>query len=85
MSKLEDKFREKLLGHLSDANTEVDVRVAVEVCKQEILLFISFLRENYNVEVAYNGDFLLYQEVQDVSTCEVMRIEKALETHLNKE
>lgn len=83
--KLEDKFRERLLGHLSDANTEVDVRLAVEVCKEEMLLFQSFLRENYNVEVAYNGDFLPYQEVQDVSTCEIMRIEKALEIYLNRE
>lgn len=82
--KLEDKFRERLLGHLSDANTEVDVRVAVDVCKEEMLSFISFLRENYYVDEALNGDFLSYQEVQNVSTLEIMRIEKALEIYLNK-
>lgn len=85
MSRLEDKFRERLLGQLSDANTEVDVRVAVEVCKQEMLLFQSFLRENYYVDEALNGDFLSYQEVQDVSTLETMRVEKALEKYLNRD
>lgn len=68
--KLEDKFRQRLLGHLSDANTEVDVRVAVDICKSEILSFISFLREN---------DFYLNQLLNDSV------VEKALEIYLNKE
>ncbi|HSE99933.1 MAG TPA: hypothetical protein VLA48_03470 [Nitrososphaeraceae archaeon] len=79
--KLEDKFRERLLGQLSDANTEVDVRNAVEVCKQEILLFHSFLRENcfeiFNSGLYYIRDSEKFQEAYS--------IEELLEIYLKQE
>jgi len=72
--KLEDKFREKLLGHLSDANTEVDVRVAVEVCKDFAISFSLFCAENY-VHLNDN-DWMHYTDFEDkeFTTEELLKI-----------
>ena len=48
MNKLKEQLRLKMLGQLSDENTEVDVNNAYGVCKDFNLSFISFLHENYS-------------------------------------
>ena len=52
MNKLRERFRQRLLGQLSDANTEVDINNAVDVCKDFSVSFLLFCVENYN----YQGD-----------------------------
>ena len=47
MNKLREQFRQKLLGQLSDANTEVDINNAVEVFKDFSISFSLFCAENY--------------------------------------
>ena len=47
-NKLKQQLRLKMLGQLSDENTEVDVNNAYDVCKDFTLSFLTFLRENYS-------------------------------------
>lgn len=82
--KLEDKFRERLLGHLSDANTEVDVRNAVEVCKEEILLFHSFLRENFTDREPYENTKLENNMFREYGGILEFSLEELLEIYLNE-
>lgn len=77
--KLEDKFRERLLGHLSDANTEVDVKIAVEVCKDFAISFSLFCAENY-VHLNDN-DWMHYTDFEDKE----FKTEELLEIYLNQE
>ena len=51
MNKLKQQLRLKMLGQLSDENTEVDVNNAYGVCKDFTLSFISFLREKLRNEI----------------------------------
>lgn len=85
MSRLEDKFRERLLGHLSDANTEVDVRVAVEVCKNFTVSFISFLRENYTDRERYENIQLENNMFREYGGILEFSLEEILEIYLNEE
>lgn len=47
MNKLEQKFSDKLLSHLSDHDTKANVNNAVEVCKNFSLFFSLFYARNY--------------------------------------
>lgn len=41
---LKEQFREKLLGHLSDHNTELDIQNACKIAEKYALAFYSFMR-----------------------------------------
>lgn len=47
MNKLEQKFHDKLLSHLSDHNTKSNIDNAVEVCRTFSLSFSLFCARNY--------------------------------------
>ena len=49
MNKLREKFRQRLLGQLSDEKTEVDINNAVEVCKDFSVSFSRFCARNYEL------------------------------------
>ena len=74
MSRLEDKFRERLLGHLSDANTEVDVKIAVEVCKDFAISFSLFCAENYIPKRVLNKPIIWENKNSQFTTEELMKI-----------
>ena len=44
--KLEEKFRENLLGQLSDEKTEVDVNIACKIAREFTISFFTFFAEN---------------------------------------
>ena len=50
-NKLKQQLRLKMLGQLSDENTEVDVNNAYGVCKDFTLSFLTFLREKLRNEI----------------------------------
>jgi len=47
MNKLKQELRDKLLSHLSDHNTEANVNIAFDVCKDFSISFISFCARNF--------------------------------------
>ena len=51
MNKLKEVLRFRMLGQLSDENTEVDVNNAYGVCKDFTLSFLTFLREKLRNEI----------------------------------
>lgn len=46
--KLEDKLRRGLLGHLSEANTQVDVTIACNIAREFAVSFAEFIKDNCN-------------------------------------
>lgn len=44
---LKQELRDKLLSHLSDHNTEANVNIAFDVCRDFSVLFSLFCAENY--------------------------------------
>lgn len=44
--KLEEQFRQNLLGHLSDEKTEVDVNIASDIARKFTVSFCTFFAEN---------------------------------------
>lgn len=55
MNKLKQQLRLKMLGQLSDENTELDIESAYDVAVSLTLSFISFLRENYSTQEQYEN------------------------------
>jgi len=45
--KLEDKLRQGLLGHLSEANTQVDITIACNITRDFAVSFSVFVAEKY--------------------------------------
>lgn len=54
---LEEKFRERLQGHLSDEKTEVDVRIAVNIAEEFAIKFAEWI--NSNAGYAGNGFYVV--------------------------
>lgn len=51
--KLEDKLRRGLLGHLSEANTQVDITIACNIARDFTIDFLTFFAENcYEIDVS---------------------------------
>lgn len=50
MNKIKEELRLKMLGQLSDENTDLDVDNAYGVVKESVLSFSTFLRENYSTQ-----------------------------------
>jgi hypothetical protein len=71
MNKLEQKFHDKLLSHLSDHDTKANVNNAVGVCKDFSLSFLTFFAEN---EDQYWESFLACEYETDKSLDWVERV-----------
>lgn len=54
--KLEDQFRQRLQGQLSDEKTEIDVRVATDIAEQFAIKFYLWIVDN--VLLNSSGDYL---------------------------
>ena len=79
MNKLKQQLRLKMLGQLSDENTEVDVNNAYGVCKDFTLSFLTFLRENYHTEFeTWTRTPLKYNNYQDRDTYNIESVENIL-------
>lgn len=50
MNKIKEQLRLKMLGQLSDEETDLDVDNAYGVVKKSVLSFSNFLRENYSTQ-----------------------------------
>ena len=85
MNNLKEQLRFKMLGQLSDENTEVDVNNAYGVCKDFTLSFLTFLRENYYTEFeTWTGDKLPKGKVQKKKGYDLVDIEEALNEFLEE-
>lgn len=83
-NKLKEVLRLKMLGQLSDENTEVDVNNAYDVAVSFTLSFISFLRENYSTldsDYPYECYQLNDDYWQNNTTGKTIHISKILEDY----
>jgi hypothetical protein len=70
--KLEEKLRQGLLGHLSEANTQVDVTIACNIAREFAAYFSVFCAKN----CLYVGDSIwtLNAKVGFLTTEELLKI-----------
>jgi hypothetical protein len=84
MSKLENTFRQNLLGQLSDEKTLVDVRIASNIARDFAVSFLVFVAENYHYQ---NNGWWNKNYIDEALTTEELlkRFEDALtEEDINK-
>jgi len=65
MRSLEEEFREKLQGHLSDEKTEIDVRIAVKIADEFAIGFAEWaITKNMGVNkfTLYEGELEIYKK-----------------------
>jgi hypothetical protein len=66
--KLEDKLRQGLLGHLSEANTVVDITIASSIAREFSIAFSVFVAEN---TFAYSdGEYRMRELIPTFKTAE---------------
>jgi len=71
MNKIKQELRQKLLGQLSDENTQLDIDNAYSVVKEKAVLFSLFCAENYYYQYAdkwknYVGSWFTTEEIYKI-------------------
>ena len=84
--KLEEEFRQGLLGQLSSEKTEVEINIACKIARKFTVSFYLFCAENYHTEKeTWTGDLLKVGELQNKKTYEIMKIKDVLKIYLEKD
>lgn len=77
MNKIKEELRQKLLGQLSDYNTQLDVDNAYSVVKEKSISFSLFCAENYHTEFeTWTGNPLPKGKFQDRKSYDTVNIEE---------
>lgn len=75
MNKIKQELRQKMLGQLSDCNTQLDVDNAYDVVKKSVLSFSLFLSENYHSDTeTWSFNKLPLEYYQDKKTYDIIHI-----------